>query len=80
VCVLSDTEPEPTSVAASVGDFALAFTDFFLLRFDMGSKEIVRGFGGCMGAISTVSTSDTFLSQEDVAAIEVGLVIVEVIR
>jgi len=69
----------PTSVP-SIVEPVLVLTAFFLLvRLDIGSREIVRGLGGCMGPMSTVSTSEIFWSQLDVAAIEVGLVIVEVI-
>lgn len=50
-----------------------------LVRLDIGSREIVRGFGGFIGPMSTVSTRDIFWSQLDVGAIEVGRVIVEVI-
>ena len=71
--------PDPTSVA-STAEPSLAFTVFLLLvRLDIGSREIVRGLGGFMGPMSTVSTREIFWSQLDVAAIEVGRVMVEVI-
>jgi hypothetical protein len=53
---------------------------FFLLAFfDMGSNEMTRAFGGGMGPISTDSTKEILQSQLEVAAIDVGLVIVAVI-
>jgi hypothetical protein len=59
---------------------SLALTDLLILaRFDIGSREIVRGFGGRMSAMSTVSTRESFWSQLDVGAIEVGRVMVDVI-
>lgn len=64
----------------SIVEPCLDFT-FFLLpaRLDIGSREIVLGRGGFIGPISTVSTSDSFWSQLDVAAMEVGRVSVDVI-
>jgi hypothetical protein len=50
-----------------------------LIRLDIGSRDIVLGFGGVMGPMSTVSTRESFLSQLDVAAIDVGRVMVDVI-
>lgn len=46
----------------------------FLIRLEMGSKDITCGFGGTMGPISTVSIKEIFRSQVDVAAIDVGRV------
>lgn len=52
--------------------------DFFLFaRLEIGSSDIVRGRGGPKGPTSTLSTSSTFLSHIEVAAIVVGRVIVE---
>jgi hypothetical protein len=49
--------------------------DFFLrVRFDTGSRKMVRGLGTRISPISTFSTNVTFLSQVVVAAIEVGRV------
>ena len=76
---LTASLPDPKS-AASIVESSLLFTVFLLLvRLDIGSREIVRGLGAVMGPISTVSTREIFWSQLDVAAIEVGRVIVEVI-
>jgi hypothetical protein len=46
----------------------------------MGSRKIVFGRGGARRPISTFSTRVTFLSHEVVAAIDVGLVNVAIIR
>jgi hypothetical protein len=43
---------------------------------EIGSREIIFGFGGIIGPISIVSTKEIFRSQLDVAAIDVGLVMV----
>lgn len=61
---------------ASESAFALIFLAF-LGCFEMGSRDIIRGLGASRGPMSTVSIKLTFLSQLDVAAIEVGRVIVE---
>lgn len=58
-----------------VFDFALLLLD----RREMGSKDIVRGFGGVRSPTSTVSMRFTFRSHDEVAAIEVGRVIVDLI-
>jgi hypothetical protein len=76
---LAASLPDPASVASIVGP-SLAFTVFLVLvRLDIGSREMVRGLGAVMGPISTVSTREIFWSQVDVAAIEVGRVMVAVI-
>jgi hypothetical protein len=69
----------PASVAF-LEEVSILLTAFFLLgRLEIGSRDIVRGFGGSMGPISTVSTRETFRSQLDVAVIDVGRVMVELI-
>jgi hypothetical protein len=52
---------------------------FFLVFLDMGSNDMTLAFGGGIGPISTVSIREIFRSQVEVAAIDVGLVMVAVI-
>jgi hypothetical protein len=47
-------------------------------RREMGSNEIIRGFGSIMGAMSMESIKLTFASHEVVGEIVVGRVIVAV--
>lgn len=80
------SEPDPTSVvlvASPDFDSTLSLLGaflFFLVLFAIGSKVIIRASGAIIGPISTVSTRDTLRSHVDVVAIEVGRVIVELIR
>lgn len=61
--------------------FSLFLIVFLLLtRRDIGSRDIFCGFGGSIGPMSTVSTRESFWSQLEVAVIEVGRVIVAVIK
>jgi hypothetical protein len=70
---------KPESVL-SCDSLSLFFAAFFLLDLlDIGSNDMTLGLGGSIGPMSTVSTRDTFRSQLDVAAIDVGLVMVAVI-
>jgi hypothetical protein len=66
----SDTSSKPNSL--------LLAALLILARFDIGSRDIVLGFGGLMSPMSTVSTRDSFWSQLDAAAMEVGRVMVAV--
>lgn len=77
-----DIVPRARSLRSVPSDtlVSLLFMDLFILaRFDIGSREIVRAFGGRMSPMSTVSTRESFWSQLAVAAIEVGRVMVAVI-
>lgn len=49
--------------------------DIFAL-LEIGSSDIIRGFGGMRGPMSIVSIREIFWSQLDVAAIDVGRVMV----
>jgi hypothetical protein len=68
-----------TSIFSLLG-FNLAFeeadfVDIFAF-FGYGSNEITRGFGGMRTPMSTVSTRESLVSQLEVAAIDVGRVMV----
>ena len=53
---LPDLTSDPTSVVSGeTFSFSLA-AFFFLPRFDIGSRDIVRARGGRRGPMSTVST------------------------
>jgi hypothetical protein len=67
--------------ALSCNSLSLLFTVFLLLAtfLGIGSNDITLAFGGDIRPMSTISTRDTFRSQLDVAAIDVGRVIVAVI-
>lgn len=80
VGVSTGSGSEPSSLTSDgAADVLSSIIDFFLrVRFDIGSRKIVRGRGACSDPISTFSTSITFLSQDEVGAIDVGLVSVAV--
>jgi hypothetical protein len=60
-----------TPSAAAVGRFRDALPR---VRLDMGSKDIMRGFGSGTGAMSIVSVRYTFESHEAVGDMVVGRV------
>lgn len=66
--------------ATSLSDLVLGFEEADLVGIfaflEIGSNDIVRGLSGTRGPMSTVSIRDTLRSQLEVAAIDVGRVMV----